>query len=90
MYHYGQNGNHYDWEVVYFDVHNLDGGSSEYHQTINHEFGHVLGLLDPDYYGDCYWTPSIMHTFNYYGCPYREYPYQVDKDSVLGRMNDVH
>jgi len=51
---------------------------------INHETGHVWGLKDPDYVGDCRWA-SIMHTdYVSYGCtnwPYW-YPSQSDFASV--------
>ena len=77
---------HYMWENLYLDTQNIDGGPSEYHQVINHETGHTWSLLDPSYFGDCS-ADSVMHTFNYYGCPYREYPTWYDKDSVTGVGN---
>lgn len=36
------------YAFVFFDDGNIDGAASEYHHTINHEVGHVLGLSDPN------------------------------------------
>jgi hypothetical protein len=58
--------------------------------TINHEFGHVLGLLDPPLGGPCGSFPSsIMHQYSDYGCPagsYIEWPYTADKNSVVNNV----
>ena len=72
---------HYQWANVYLVTGHIDGGSGEYHQTINHEFGHVVGLADPSY-GDCGPPTSIMHTFTAYGCGYVEFRQSADVSSV--------
>jgi hypothetical protein len=81
---------HYQWANVYTETAHINGGPSEYHQLISHEFGHVVGLKDPNYFGDCA-SVSIMHTFSTaYGCPYREFPYQIDKDTVTSIADNVN
>ena len=58
--------------------------------TINHEFGHVLGLLDPPYGGPCGTFPSsVMHQYSDYGCPvgsYIEWTYAADMSSVVNNV----
>ncbi len=57
--------------------------------TINHEFGHVLGLLDGGG-ADC--GISIMHQLDYCSPqpPYVLWPNQADKDSVVNNMMPAH
>lgn len=82
VYSPGYGHSHYMAENIYLDTDNIIGGISAYHQLINHETGHAWSLIDPSFVGDC--PDSIMHTFNYYGCPYREFPTASDYDSVVG------
>lgn len=65
--------------------------------VINHETGHAFGLLDPlgddepggpdcAYPGGWYYGSSVMHQFNYYGCPSSpiiQVPTAYDKDTVV-------
>lgn len=82
-------GKHYWYENVYFDYHNIDGGSDEHHTTVNHEFGHVFGLRDPSYTGDCQNGTSVMHQFNYYGCGQYDIDYPTSQDiSAAGSLAD--
>lgn len=80
-------GYHYRYQNVYLKTSHVDGPASEYHQTINHEFGHVLGLRDPSTTDGSDCSPSsIMHTFAYYGCGYVEYPTEGDISSVVNNV----
>ncbi|MDX1430764.1 MAG: hypothetical protein R3282_10770, partial [Rhodothermales bacterium] len=96
-------GRHQKYANIYLDTQNIDGGSFEYHQTINHEFGHVLGLADPATNGsECngeqvnppssipVWD-SVMHQFSAYGCSgsdVREFPTSTDKSSASAINQD--
>ncbi len=70
----------YFWASVTFNTYRLTSGRAMYHHIINHETGHVLGLKDPDYYGQC--VDSVMHSA-YYGCGVeREWPSGADRQTV--------
>lgn len=62
--------------------------------TINHEFGHIIGLLDPPDDGPCGTFPSsVMHQYDDYGCPvgtYITYPYNIDLTTVAGTVMPSH
>jgi hypothetical protein len=79
---------HYDsrWAYVYL-VYSSGGELSDRGRAfINHEFGHVFGLMDA---GDCD-PPSIMHsTLVGYGCDnwLNPWPSQADFNSVVAVMN---
>ncbi|HEY0639156.1 MAG TPA: hypothetical protein VGD67_16010 [Pseudonocardiaceae bacterium] len=78
---------HYDWSYVYLDADHL--GSN---QLINHETGHVFGLMDGGPRSgtwDTSCSASIMH-LPYYGCAANTYSKPTDNDirsvrSVIGR-----
>jgi hypothetical protein len=78
---------HYDWSYVYLDADHL--GSN---QLINHETGHVFGLMDGGPSSgtwDTSCTASIMH-LPYYGCPGNNFSKPHDNDiravrSVINR-----
>ena len=66
-------------------------GTVEYHATINHEFGHMVGLADPVTRNgtDCDSGTSVMHQFGYYGCTIVvEYPKTADFNSVTSIANN--
>ncbi len=66
----------YFWTSVTFNTYRLTSGPAMAHHIINHETGHVLGLKDPDYHGQC--EDSVMHSL-YYGCDVeREWPSPAD------------
>lgn len=69
----------YRWAYVRFKTSHLTSGTFWYHHTINHETGHVLGLKDPDWWGQC--ADSVMHS-GVYGCTDREWPSWSDRDKV--------
>ena len=73
---------HYDWAVVHFQKRHVAGLDSRARNFINHETGHVLGLADPRFAGDC--EESVMHN-GLYGCTqyaYVVYPTARDLASV--------
>jgi hypothetical protein len=90
--HYGLASGHHRYEIVRLVYTHIDGGSSEYQHVINHEFGHVWGLCDPDP-AQCSlgsWpvcsTASVMH--QYYGCSTNVLRPQVDdKNNVTAQMD---
>ena len=59
---------HYKWEWVFIDYDNITGPQIRANRTINHELGHVYGLLDGD--GTCR-PRSLMHNI-WYGCSYND------------------
>jgi hypothetical protein len=76
------------WDAyIFFKTSHLTGGASARRAVINHEFGHVVGLMDPNP-GGCSspFTPtivSVMHQYTVYGCTQeREWPFSNDKASV--------
>lgn len=71
----------YAYEKVYLKTSHIDGSAFWYHHTINHEFGHTLGLADPSY-GDCQNGNSIMHSGPAYGCDAIEWPTIHDRGAV--------
>lgn len=74
---------------IYFNECHISGSGASMKSTINHEFGHVLGLKDP-FDGNCGPgpTPSIMHQYTTYGCPsgYIETVQSADKTSVVNNV----
>ena len=71
---------------------NVTGTTSFRRAVINHETGHDFGLQDPrappntDCTGGGWWFgSSVMHQFNYYGCPSGDIqlPTQYDKETVV-------
>lgn len=67
------------------------GAYKPWHHAINHETGHVLGLKDPDYIGDCPESQggeaSVMHSQFYYGCTVNlEWPSASDRASVQSEI----
>ncbi|HEY0601582.1 MAG TPA: hypothetical protein VGD58_01665 [Herpetosiphonaceae bacterium] len=59
------------------------GNDTEIRRAMNHESGHIFGLLDP---GGC--EASIMHN-QYYGCPYSNWwPSSSDFASVRAAMDN--
>ncbi|MCC6500801.1 MAG: hypothetical protein IT313_11105 [Anaerolineales bacterium] len=86
--HYGSvwsgTHSHYFWQWVNLDYDNIKGSTSANRRTINHETGHVYGLLDGD--GTCSPT-SIMHNI-WYGCSYSgSAPTSSDLQAVLNVGN---
>jgi len=77
---------------IYFNECNIRYDNSSMRSTINHEFGHVLGLSDP-YDGNCGPgpTPSVMHQYTYYGCPsgYIETVQSADISSVVSNVMPI-
>lgn len=59
--------------------------------TINHEMGHVFGLLDG---GSPQCLTSVMHQFGYCGYgpggPYQQWVQTVDKNSVVNNIMPMH
>ena len=73
---------HYDWAVIHFQSRHVRGLDERARNFINHETGHVLGLADPRFTGDC--SESVMHNA-LYGCTqfsYVTYPTASDLASV--------
>ncbi|HEY5927298.1 MAG TPA: hypothetical protein VIV11_36675 [Kofleriaceae bacterium] len=73
---------HYDWAVIHFQSRHVRGLDERARNFINHETGHVLGLADPRWAGDC--SESVMHNA-LYGCnqfAYVTYPTASDLASV--------
>lgn len=73
---------HYDWAVVHFQTRHVRALDERARSFINHETGHVLGLADPRFPGDC--EESVMHNA-LYGCTqfsYVTYPTARDLASV--------
>jgi hypothetical protein len=73
---------HYDWAVVHFQTRHVSGLDERARNFINHETGHVLGLRDPRFAGDC--MESVMHN-GLYNCTqfnYVTYPTANDLASV--------
>lgn len=73
---------HYDWAVIHFQSRHVRGLDSRARNFINHETGHVFGLADPRFRGDC--EESVMHNA-LYGCTqfdYVVYPTARDLASV--------
>jgi hypothetical protein len=73
---------HYDWAVVHFQSRHVRALDERARNFINHETGHVLGLADPRFSGDC--MESVMHN-GLYGCTqynYVTYPTASDLASV--------
>ncbi len=68
------------WALATFKTMHFTNGPALSHHIINHETGHVLGLKDPNYYGQC--MDSVMHS-TYYGCSTnREWPSAADLQAV--------
>lgn len=66
----------YLFAYVTLKTSHLTSGAPLYHHVVNHETGHVLGFLDPNYYGNC--VDSIMHSIHYGCSTNREYPSDGD------------
>lgn len=77
------------WEYTYLVFSSGGQLNDRGRAFINHESGHMFGLLDPAYSGDCR-GPSIMHSSVVgYGCTNwtNWYPSPADFASVLTVMN---
>ena len=73
---------HYDWAVIHFQARHVRLLDERARNFINHETGHVLGLADPRFAGDC--EESVMHN-GLYNCTqfnYVTYPTARDLASV--------
>jgi hypothetical protein len=73
---------HYQWAVVHFQTRHVKALDERARSFVNHETGHVLGLADPRFAGDC--VESVMHNA-LYGCTqfaYVTYPTTRDLASV--------
>lgn len=75
---------HYTWDNSFLVVTHMDGDYTEYREVINHESGHLYGLLDGG--GDC--PGSLMHN-RWYGCSNwpNWYPSTGDFNSVVAIMD---
>jgi hypothetical protein len=93
--------NHYRDQYVYLNQNMFTTyTAATREQILNHEFGHTVGLKDPETAAEgCAndYVPSIMH-ISYYlddqGCPEKAYtgtePAAKDKQSVLTVMQDMN
>lgn len=74
---------HFEWAMVYFQARHVSGLDERARSFINHETGHVLGLMDPPGLGvNC--EESVMHN-GLYNCTafnYVTYPTARDLTSV--------
>ena len=101
------NPKHNKLAVAYMlGTHVPPGNVSEYRRNINHETGHIFGLLDPSftnqYYGGCFSaqdidTFSVMHQYgNYcnasegYTPPYIVWPTSQDLTTIVNNMLATH
>jgi len=78
---------HYDWAVIHFQSRHVRALDERARNFINHETGHVFGLADPRFQGDC--MESVMHNA-LYGCTqfsYVTYPTASDLASVTRIAN---
>ncbi|MCY1076651.1 hypothetical protein [Archangium lansingense] len=59
---------HFKWMYSYLKAQHVSGYDTRARKFINHETGHILGLKDPGYYGDC--MNSVMHNdlYSSMGC----------------------
>lgn len=60
--------NDYLNEVAFLEQDHVTGTQYTWRQIVSHETGHMVGFRDPDYYGHCHSSLSIMH-IPWYGCP---------------------
>ncbi len=68
---------------IYLNYGSFGTDTIDRNQTINHEFGHIVGLMDPIYPNN--WCGgSVMHQYTYYNCPDIpiEFPSSNDRSSV--------
>jgi len=81
----------YKYFSVFIDTDHFYPGLSLRRHTVNHELGHVFGLLDPPPCndGNGNWIPSIMHSNHYCGNGNPEWPAQIDRDSVKLIMDQL-
>lgn len=77
---------HYTWDNSFLVVTHMDGDYTEYRELINHESGHLFGLLDGNGSSDC--PGSLMHN-RWYGCSNwpNWYPSTGDFNSVVAIMD---
>ena len=73
---------HYDWAVIHFQARHVKALDERARSFINHESGHVFGLADPRFPGDC--EESVMHNalYNCNQYAYVTYPTARDLASV--------
>jgi hypothetical protein len=79
---------HFRWINSLLKTSHISGLNTRARAFINHETGHIWGLRDPSYYGDC--THSVMHNFLYssLGCTDAVwYPTSSDFTSVRSVMD---
>jgi hypothetical protein len=50
---------HFKWVYSYLKLEHVNGDITRARKFINHETGHILGLMDPQYWGHC--SESVMH-----------------------------
>lgn len=74
---------HYDWAVIHFQSRHVRALDERARNFINHETGHVVGLADPRFAGDC--EESVMHNalYNCNQFAYVTYPTARDLASVM-------
>jgi hypothetical protein len=82
--YYGGTLLHHHQGRLWIRTDHITGSSDSRISTINHEFGHVLGLLDPPIGGPC-GTKNLMHQYTVYGCSsgYILWPTDPEKASVV-------
>lgn len=78
---------HFDWAVIHFQARHVRALDERARNFVNHETGHVLGLADPRYPGDC--QESVMHNalYNCNQFAYVTYPTARDLTSVARIAN---
>lgn len=69
---------HYAWAVVHFQSRHVRALDERARNFINHETGHVLGLADPRFAGDC--EESVMHNALYNCTKYAYVTYPTARD----------
>jgi hypothetical protein len=74
---------HYEWAVVHFQSRHVRALDERARNFINHESGHIFGLADPRFAGDC--EESVMHNalYNCNQYAYVTYPTALDLASVM-------
>jgi hypothetical protein len=82
---------HYKWAYSYLRRDHAGNYDTRARKFINHETGHVLGLADPRYNGDCPY--SVMHNdlYSSMGCTHTVYhPTTNDFSSVIKVADRVY
>jgi hypothetical protein len=78
---------HYMWENNHIKYASINGDYTVYRRLLNHEAGHMYGLLDGSGSGTDCSPQSIMHNV-FYNCPYSGwYPTSSDFNKVVSIAN---